>query len=220
MKTKLRLAYNSSRLTNNFNFSIFNLLTMSVKFNLKLLAILFSLGFIFTSCDDDDVTPELENEEEEITTVKLTFDDTNTAATDDVVAFWRDLDGDGGNAPTIDAITLVDGATYTLSVEFLNENENEDITEEVAEEDEEHQVFFIGSAIGNLLNITYNDTDDDGNPLGLSNNVSLLQTGGPLVLTVILRHEPNKTAAGVAQGNPDNAGGETDVEVDFDITVQ
>mgnify|MGYP001131691657 CR=1 FL=1 len=194
---------------------------MSVKFNLKLLAILFSLGFIFNACDDDDdVVPELENEEEEITTVKLIFDDANTAATEDVVAFWRDLDGDGGDVPTIDPITLQDGAAYTLSVEFLNENENEDVTEEVREEDEEHQVFFTGTAQGDLISVTYADEDGDGNPIGLSNSVAILKTGGPSVLTVVLRHEPNKDGSGVAQGNLDNAGGETDVQVDFDLTVQ
>ena len=192
------------------------------RFNWKLLFTLFAFGFIFTACDDDDdVTPELENEEEEITTVKLTFVD-DSGTNPNVVVFWKDLDGDGGNPPVIDPITIVDGTAYTLSVEFLNENETpvEDVTEEVEEEDDEHQVFFTGAAVGSLISVAYDDSDDDGNPIGLDNDVSILQAGGPSVFTVILRHEPDKNATGVAQGDITNAGGETDVEVNFDLTVQ
>ncbi|HBK71516.1 MAG TPA: type 1 periplasmic binding fold superfamily protein, partial [Flavobacteriaceae bacterium] len=36
----------------------------------------------------------------------------------------------------------------------------------------------------------------------------------------ILRHEPNKSASGVSDGDITNAGGETDIEVIFNITVQ
>jgi hypothetical protein len=39
-------------------------------------------------------------------------------------------------------------------------------------------------------------------------------------LTVILRHDLNKSAEGVAAGNIANAGGDTDVEIVFPITVQ
>ena len=36
---------------------------------------------------------------------------------------------------------------------------------------------------------------------------------------MILKHEPNKSAAGVAGGDVTNAGGETDAEMEFPITV-
>ena len=35
-----------------------------------------------------------------------------------------------------------------------------------------------------------------------------------------LRHEPAKDASGVAAGDITNAGGETDIEVTFDVTVE
>ena len=39
-------------------------------------------------------------------------------------------------------------------------------------------------------------------------------------VTVILRHEPDKEADGVSDGDVTNAGGETDVEVTFDADVE
>ena len=38
--------------------------------------------------------------------------------------------------------------------------------------------------------------------------------------TITLRHEPAKTATGVSGGDITNAGGETDIEVVFDVTVE
>ena len=53
-----------------------------------------------------------------------------------------------------------------------------------------------------------------GNPLGLS---FILTTSGASSgeLTFTLRHEPNKPNSGL-----DNAGGETDIEITFNVTVQ
>ena len=38
-------------------------------------------------------------------------------------------------------------------------------------------------------------------------------------ITVILRHEPDKDASGVSNGDITNAGGETDIEVVFNVEV-
>ena len=67
--------------------------------------------------------------------------------------------------------------------------------------------------------ITYDDVDDDNNPLGVETNVSA-GNAGTGTLTIILRHEPIKTASGVADGDITNAGGETDIEVQFNVVVQ
>lgn len=170
---------------------------------------------IASACSSDD--PDPVNEEELITTVRVTF---ASAANPDVTATFTDLDGPGGTDPVTVNPTLVANTTYTVSVEFLNEQENpaEDITAEVAEEDDEHQVFFV---IGTGLNATYAYTDQDGNgnPLGLSGTFATGAAGaGNLTLTLI--HEPVKDAANVSSGDPTNAQGETDVEVTFNVTVQ
>ena len=179
--------------------------------------LLFLLGFILClaswSCDDDD--PVIENEEEVITTVIYTLNSSAGAATFTFV----DLDGDGAMEPSIINGTLAANTTYSGSLEFLNQSETpaEDITEEVAEEDDEHQVFYASTVAG--LSVAYNDADDDNNPLGLA---TTLTTGdaGTGTMTITLRHEPNKSAAGVSDGDIANAGGETDIEVTFDVVVQ
>lgn len=169
------------------------------------------------SCNSDD--PEPVNEEEVITTMNVTFTNTQNAA-DVVTASFRDLDGPGGNNGTTTNPTLTAGATYTVTIEFLNETETpaEDITEEVGEEDDEHQVFYIA---GSALNLTYayGDQDGNGNPVGLTGTATIgaASTG---TLDVVLVHEPNKTAAGVSTGDITNAGGEEDIRVQFTVTIQ
>lgn len=168
-----------------------------------------------TSCEKDD--PVIPNEEEVITT--LNFKLTPVGGGTAVTFTYQDLDGDGGNAPTITNGTLVANTTYTGAIELLNEQETpaEDITVEIQDEDEEHQFFFTSTTTG--VSVSYKDQDGDGNPIGLQTE---LTTGSAAMgeLTIVLRHEPNKTATGVAGGDITNAGGETDIEVTFDIDVQ
>ncbi|OEK03362.1 type 1 periplasmic binding fold superfamily protein [Roseivirga sp. 4D4] len=182
--------------------------------SIKYLSLLV-MALIISACDSDD--PEMINEEELITTLRVTF---TSQTNPTVTATFRDIDGPGGNDPEIINPTLAANTTYTVAVEFLNEEESpaEDITLEVAEEDDEHQVFFV---IGTGLNATYAYTDQDGNgnPLGLAGTFTTAAAGAGN-LTVTLIHEPDKTAANVSSGDPTNAGGETDIEVTFNVTVQ
>jgi hypothetical protein len=171
--------------------------------------------FSIASCDDDD--PIIENPEEIITTLNYTL---TPMSGDPVTLSFQDLDGDGPNAPVVTVEALAANTTYTGSVELLNESESpaEDIGAEVKEEDLDHQLFF--EAAGGLnATITYDDQDSEGNPLGI---VTTLTTGDASTgtLTITLRHEPDKGAAGVADGQITNAGGETDIEVTFNVEIQ
>ncbi|TPV33331.1 type 1 periplasmic binding fold superfamily protein [Paucihalobacter ruber] len=185
---------------------------------IKFLSMLAIAALTFNSCSNDDDAPDPVNEEEVITTVivSLTPQGSGTAVT----LTSRDLDGDGPNAPIVTVSgPLSVGTVYNGSIQFLNELENpaEDITEEVAEEDDEHQVFY--SVTGGIGSITYTDSDGNGNPLGLAFTLSTSASATTGVMTVILRHEPNKNAAGVSDGDITNAGGETDIEVSFNVAV-
>jgi len=40
------------------------------------------------------------------------------------------------------------------------------------------------------------------------------------VVTITLRHEPAKDATGVSDGDITNAGGETDISVNFPVEIQ
>ena len=179
------------------------------------LFLLLGLGLFMASCSKDD--PEVENEEEVITTLRYTLSPSDGG--DDVVLSFVDLDGDGGDDPVITGGTLSANTTYSGSITILNEQESpaEDITEEIEEEDEEHQFFFSTTVAG--LSVAYNDTDADGNPIGLSSNLTTGEAGAG-TLTVTLRHEPDKSATGVSDGDIANAGGETDIEVSFSIVVE
>ena len=172
--------------------------------------------FTFTNCDDDDPIPV--NEEEVITTVIVTL----TPAAGPVVTLQsQDLDGDGPNPPVVTVSgPLTASTTYQGTVEFLNETETpaEDVTEEIEEEDEDHQVFYQVTG-GIQLDINYLDEDADGNPLGLEFElISSAAGNGNLVVT--LRHLPDKNAAGVSDVDITNAGGETDIAQSFAIEVQ
>lgn len=179
----------------------------------KSLLFLLSLLLFAASCDSEE--PEDENEEEVITTLNFTL----TGNGETVTMTFSDLDGEGGNDPIITGGTLTANSTYSGSLELLNESEDpsEDITEEIKEEDAEHQFFFATTVAG--LTVAYSDTDGDGNPVGLATSVSTGDAGSGN-LTVTLRHEPNKSGAGVSDGDISNAGGETDIEVTFDVNVQ
>lgn len=182
-----------------------------------LLGMLFLPLAIFTGCDKDD--PEPENQEELITTVQMTF--VPTGGGDNIIMRWVDLDGDGGNAPEITGGTLADSSEYMVTLAFLDESSTpvEDITPEIVSEGEDHQIFFATTESLDLIGFRYEDMDLNNNPIGVETTFETgeASSGG---LQVILRHEPNKNAAGVSNGDLTNAGGETDIEVQFDVTIQ
>lgn len=170
---------------------------------------------MITSCSKDD--PSIPNEEELITTLKIIM--TPVSGGSPVTLSFKDLDGEGGNPPTIVGGNLQRNTSYNGKLELSNESVSPivDITKEILEEAEDHQFFFQSTLSG--LSVTYTDKDKNGNPLGLA---VLTQTTSAASgkLTVTLRHKPNKTAQGVATGLLTNAGGETDIAVTFDIIVQ
>ena len=176
------------------------------------------LAVLLPACKKDEpVEPEIPNEEEVITTLIYTL--TPVGGGDAVVFSFEDLDGDGGDDPVIVNGTLSENTSYNAELELLNETEMpaDDITLEIVEEAEEHQFFFDSDATG--VTIAYDDMDSDGNPIGLATIFSTTDAGTG-ELTIVLRHEPNKSASGVSDGDITNAGGETDIEVSFDLNVE
>lgn len=176
---------------------------------------LFVLTVLFSACKKDD--PVIPNEEEVITTLKYTL--TPMDGGTPVVFSFQDLDGDGGNAPILTSGTIEANKNYTGVLDLLNEQSSpaESITAEVAEEGEDHQFFFQTTLTG--LEVSYDDRDGNGQPIGLTTNLIATNSGNGTI-TITLRHEPNKAAAGVADGEIANAGGETDIAVTFEINVQ
>lgn len=109
---------------------------------------LLASTLIFASCsDDDDNAPDPVNEEEVITTLTVTLD----SGSDTVVMQYQDLDGDGPDAATVTVSgSLTANTVYDGSIVLLNETESpaENVTEEIEEEDLDHQFFYtVGSGL-------------------------------------------------------------------------
>lgn len=185
--------------------------------NVRTLALALITITAFSSCSSDDNTGPV-NEEEVITTVMATF--TPVGGGTQVNLTWRDLDGDGPDAPLVSVSGSFEaGTTYEGAMHFMNELENPavDITPEIEEEGTDHQIFFQHSGIGAFA---YTDEDAHGKPVGLS--FTYTAANAPVIggLTITLRHLPNKSAEGVAGGDINNAGGSTDAQVNFSVTVE
>jgi hypothetical protein len=193
---------------------------------------LCAASLLLLACGHSD-DPDHGNESEVITTVVLTF---TPEAGAPITAAFDDPDGDGGEAPTIDAIDLTPG-NYTLAIAFENRLEDppEDITLEIEDEDQEHQIFFTGSAVngpasdnpGAALEHSYEDQDANALPVGLQNSVVASTGSGELIVT--LRHLPPvagasvktaETSADVRELGFTGIGGSSDAQVTFPVDVQ
>jgi hypothetical protein len=183
---------------------------------IKNFAIIVFIASFFLGCSNDD-DPIVINEEEVITTIKATLVPQNGGTT--VILESKDLDGDGPNEPVVTVSgDFLQNTTYVGTLKVLNEIESpsEDITIEILEEDEEHQFFFLFT--NSIATASYSDQDDNGNPIGVQFNM-VTTNQGTGDFTITLRHQPNKEGANVITGDITNAGGETDIQVTFNISV-
>lgn len=193
----------------------------------------FTFAALMLAVGCADVTdPDGDNELEAFTTVELTFND----GAGDTVATWADPANDG--TITVDPISLSVGKEYALTVKFFNELEDpaEDMTVEVNDEADEHQVLFYGDAITGpastsasaIATHAYDDMDSNDLPIGLTNTLTA-DTAGTGPLKVMLRHLPEEDGTAVkvdglagefADGGSSAIGGDVDIDVEFDLTVE
>jgi hypothetical protein len=183
----------------------------SNKHQFLLLFVIASLSLFITSCEKDPKPiDEPTNEGELITTVKIELTDSATGTLFRTF-YFKDLDGEGGNAPSqFDTIKVNGNSTYLCKIFLLDESKNpaEDITEEIKEEADEHLFVFESSNQKIKVNIT--DKDKKNLPLGLESKWKTLNDlDGKLKIT--LKHQPN----GIKNGSA--LLGETDVEVNFNV---
>ncbi|QMU63324.1 MAG: type 1 periplasmic binding fold superfamily protein [Flavobacteriaceae bacterium] len=176
------------------------------------LNVLFITALLIVSCSKND-TPQVVNEEEVITTLTVIL--TPAGGGTAITLQSQDLDADGPNAPDVTVSgPLSAGVVYNGSIALLNETETPpgNVTEEVEQESNEHQFFYTVAGLD--ITTAYTNFDGNGNPLG---TMFTLTTGvaGTGTLTFTLRHEPTKPNTGLS-----DAGGETDITVTFDVTIQ
>jgi hypothetical protein len=223
ISTSLKLgaprAIHSASKMDSKNLNLLLLLNLNIKKMKIFKYALLAIPFLYFSCsdDDDNSIPEPVNEEEVITTMTITLVASDQSGV--VVLQTQDLDGDGGEEPVVTVSGSISNMTsYIGSIQWLNEMEDEpeDITEEVLEEADEHQVFF-GIGEGLPIQVVYADEDSNGYPVGVNFILAPTEAGvtgsGPLTVTLI--HEPTKPNDGL-----DSAGGSIDIQTTFDLVVE
>ena len=174
-------------------------------------SILMITALAFTSCKKDDKDPTnttpTENEQELITTVVITLEDSNNNI--DSYTF-SDPDGAGGIDATVEPLQLLRDEVYTVSIQFLdnsNPSETVDLTTEINNEGAEHIVCYTADLDG--ISVTRTDTDGTF-PIGLMSTWNVDNISDATTITISLKHQPD-----VKDGTC--IPGETDVEVTFPI---
>jgi cell division septation protein DedD len=179
---------------------------------IPVLALTFIVTGVLHSCKKDKV--EEPNEEEIITTLEVELTDNSNGVK--TTFKFDDADGPGGNAPVQDTIRMSPAKTYTVKLTMLNKTANppEDITEEVEEEADDHEIFIEPAAGSNLVVSNRNLAGNLNLPLGIT---STWASGSAVIgsVKITLKHKPGAKAAGDAVSK-----GDTDIEVVFNTKVQ
>lgn len=180
---------------------------------LQLLAVMATLFFI--SCSDDHDEAAHNHEQEVFTTMTITLVPSDGSS--NIILQTEDLDLDGPNAPAITVSGKLKASnTYTGSIKWYNKTETpmEELTPEIVEEKDEHQIFYtIGSGL--TMTVTDLSKDSKGNDFGHTFSIKSLSAGSGK-FTVTLIHEPTKPNG----GNLSTAGGATDIAATFDLVVE
>jgi len=181
--------------------TLFSILTVTV-----LLTALHSCKPEENNCDNC--------ESELITSVYVSLTDSASGAVSRFA--FRDLDGDGSNAPVqFDTIKLNANRTYNVSLLLLDESKTpaDTISNEILEEANDHQFFYHAHDI--TVDFTYRDqvSNTPSLPIGLLTKWVVGATTGTGEIHVTLKHQPD-----IKDGN--EATGDTDVEIEFKAQVQ
>lgn len=174
--------------------------------------------FLLSSCKDDN-EPDFENDEELITTMEVVM--MPSGGITEAEFFFSDPDGAGGDEAVITSDTLFSNTTYSFTIDLLDESgsETDTITDEILSEGTEHQFFYLFEpSLG--ISKSYLDVDANNMPIGLRGQLTIPDTTGTTEMTFILRHQPNKTARNVEDGDITNAEGDSDIEVTWEVYIQ
>src|SRR5690606_2197012 len=154
---------------------------------LSIAAIAIILIVSFSSCSKNDPVPEVDLEEHN--SIQLVFEHgtyANNVFTpsdeETIVTFTKE------GTPTPGTINLTEGESYRMKINLLSDSES--INQEIIDEADEHQFFFLGSPDG-VFDYKYEDAR-----IGLTGILSALkETNGAFEFQILLRHALNKDHA-------------------------
>ena len=165
------------------------------------------LAFIFTiSCSKDD--PDAVNEQEFISNVLMTIDSA------DGTSQTIDWDLSEMNSQTI---SLKVNTDHTVGLRFINSSDPTDVEEvtlEIIDEADEHQVFFEFADVSVNVTSASNDTKVGSRGVLLNSVWNASSTGTGLV-RVYLIHQPTNFNATTREG----FGGYNDVSIDIPVSI-
>ena len=191
---------------------------------------LFLFILVFACSKDED--PEPANEEEVITLVTLEVTKVGSSETItynfEVEGHAHDYEDDDDDDDDHDGhegehteIELEPNSSYNVSMFIYNDtdpNNIENVTLEVIEEADEHQIYYAitDELSGFSIASASNDTrDSDGNPLFLKTTWTTIgETSGDVVGYLI--HEPTSKTGSTRN----DFGGATDFEIEFEVHVE
>jgi hypothetical protein len=183
----------------------------SSKQTLAISALLIGAMLVMNACRKNNPTPPNPNEEELITTVKITFTD-SAGVQPTFSAQYKDLDGDGGNAPSVfDTIRLKPNTTYLAEILLLDESKSpaDTISNEVFEEGDEHLFCFDVNGV----TCSVQRTDSDGTfEIGLNSKWKTSAAGNGTA-QIQLRHQPGTKDGTCTPGS-------SDIDLLFQLKVQ
>lgn len=172
----------------------------------KTIPILYCLTLLISSCSKDD--PDAINEQEYISNVVITLESSDSES--------QTVDWDLSEMNTQN-INLKLNTNYNVNVSFLNNSDPSDvenITLEIIEEADEHQVFFEFADVN--VNVTSASNDTKVGTRGvLINSVWNATSAGTGLVRLYLIHQPTNFNATTREA----MGGFNDVSIDIPVTI-
>ena len=183
---------------------------------MKILSIIATAAaaMAITACSEHGNDPHDHDHDHDIVSrVEYTLIGINTP--DTLTFVWEDADGPGGNNPNrIDTMVLDSGVAYRGALRLSNTTVTpaKDLTSNVRDDMGEHQFFFTVS--DSLVNVSIQDLDERGLPVGLATTV-IAPRRGTGSLTIELSHFDDSS-----RKNGTDRSDETDVSITFPVVVR
>ena len=183
----------------------------------KLAAVALVIGSLaFSSCKKDPKpTPEPAQEEYDASRIQFVLLNLDGSQTTDTTT----VDFDRSGTPTPNTAELMINKKYKLFITLLNNGNN--VNGEIMDEGTLHQFFFAPAQSG-IFDYAYNDADENNRGVGLVGTASIAGPG-TTELKIVLRHGLDKSkpeAQAWNSTNYENAGGEDDLNIKFQIRAQ